>query len=88
MEMMKYLMIIDHYNLPYRIDEFIHNKKYRQDSIKEGGLCKYLKIFLTENIAEKYINNFNEYWGRISGLKSLLKKPNDNKKKQRKWLSI
>jgi hypothetical protein len=74
MEMIKYLMIIDHYKLPYRIDDFIHNKKYRQDSIKQGGLYQHLKTFVKENIAEKESNKFSEYWRKISGLKSLLKK--------------
>jgi hypothetical protein len=51
MEMMKYLMIIDYYKLPYSIsiDDFIHNKKYRQDSIKQGGLDQYLKTFVKDD---------------------------------------
>jgi hypothetical protein len=87
-EMIKYLMIIDHYNLPYGIDDFIRNKKYRQDSIMQGGLYQHLKTFVKENVAEKESNKFSEYWRKISGLKSLLKKPNDNKKKRRKCLHI
>jgi hypothetical protein len=61
MEMMKYLMIIDHYKLPYNIDDFINNKKYRQDSIKQGGLYQYLKTFVKENIVEKEKSKFNVY---------------------------
>jgi hypothetical protein len=86
MEMMKYLMIIDNYKLPYRIDDFIYNKKYRQESIKQGELYQYLKTFAKENIAEKESNKFNEYWGKISGLKTLLKKANDNKKKAKEMV--
>jgi hypothetical protein len=87
MEMMKYLMIINHYKLPYNINDFIHNKKYRQDSIKQGGLYKYLKTFYKEKVAGER-SEFNEYYDKLSGLKTKLKKPNDNKKKQRKCLDI
>jgi hypothetical protein len=83
-EMMKYLMIIDHYKLPYNIIDFIHNKEYRQDSIKKGELYQHLKTF--GNVAEKESNKFSEYWERISGLKILLKKPNDNKKKAKEMV--
>jgi hypothetical protein len=86
MEMVKYLMIIDHYKLSYNIDEFIRNKKYRQDSIKQGRLYKYLKIFHKENIGKNKQNLFNEYWEKMLGLKTKLKKPNDNRKKAKEML--
>jgi hypothetical protein len=67
-EVMKYLMIIDYYKLPYSIDDFIYNKKYRRDSIKQGGLYQYLKTFDKENITKHENNKFEEYYDKMSGL--------------------
>jgi hypothetical protein len=60
-EMMKYLMIIDYYKLPYSVDDFIYNKKYRKESIKQGGLDQYLKTFDKENIGRLESSKLEEY---------------------------
>jgi hypothetical protein len=53
-EMMKYLMIIDYYNLPISVDDFIYDKKYRKESMKQGVFDEYLKKYDRENI-EKHL---------------------------------
>jgi predicted RNA-binding protein len=84
-EMMKYLAIIDYYKFPYSVDDFIHDKNYRKESMKKRVFDEYLKKYDYENMV-KHLDGgkFGEYIKKMIDLKTLPKKVNDNKRKVEK----
>jgi hypothetical protein len=74
MEMMKYLAIIDYYKLPYSVDDFIHDKNYRKESMKKRVFDEYLKKFDHENMLKHLgCDKFHENTDKMLDLKTLPK---------------
>jgi hypothetical protein len=95
-------LIIQYYKLSFNVKDFIYDKKYREECIKQGLHDIYIETldkqlineYIDMNKRRVYLKMINDVFykeklqNKDNSVHGKLKNVNDNKKGQRKWLNI